>query len=143
VIRKRVGFPGSVRTPLFAALQVRKPWTDGRVIPHAAWYSSDGPRDCREKAARTVIDDLTGGPLRNRVNEPYLKRRRLGGSGARGCRIADRASDTPQFDRRHRRAQISRIMSAAIAAHNAPDRKATSPAARAGWMRRGSRTSSA
>lgn len=60
--------------PLFAALKARAEWTDGRVIvtPHAAWYSPDGARDCREKAAATVINYLTGGPLRNCVNEHYL-----------------------------------------------------------------------
>jgi phosphoglycerate dehydrogenase-like enzyme len=64
--------------PLFAALKAREPWTDGRVIvtPHAAWYSPDGARDCREKAARTVIEYLIGGRLRNCVNEPYLETRR-------------------------------------------------------------------
>ncbi len=64
--------------PLFAALKAREPWTDGRVVvtPHAAWYSPDGARDCREKAALTVINYLTGGPLRNCVNEAYLENRR-------------------------------------------------------------------
>ncbi|NKB56602.1 MAG: C-terminal binding protein [Alphaproteobacteria bacterium] len=64
--------------PLFQALKNREPWTDGRVVvtPHAAWYSPDGARDCREKAARTVINYLTGGPLRNCVNEQYLEMRR-------------------------------------------------------------------
>ena len=63
--------------PLFAALKAREPWTDGRVIvtPHAAWYSPDGARDCREKAAATVIDYLTGAPLRNCVNERFLETR--------------------------------------------------------------------
>jgi len=61
--------------PLFRALKNREDWTDGRVIvtPHAAWYSVDGARDCREKAARTVINYLTGGPLRNCVNAEFLK----------------------------------------------------------------------
>ncbi len=64
--------------PLFAALKAREPWTDGRVVvtPHAAWYSPDGARDCREKAALTVINYLMGGPLRNCVNEAYLENRR-------------------------------------------------------------------
>lgn len=64
--------------PLFAALKAREPWTDGRVIvtPHAAWYSPDGARDCREKAALTAINYLTGGPLRNCVNEQFLETRR-------------------------------------------------------------------
>ncbi len=64
--------------PLFRALKNRDAWTDGRVVvtPHAAWYSPDGARDCREKAALTVINYLTGGPLRNCVNEQYLATRR-------------------------------------------------------------------
>ena len=41
--------------------------------PHAAWYSPDGARDCREKAARTVINYLTEGTIRNCVNEQFLK----------------------------------------------------------------------
>ena len=47
----------------------------GRVIvtPLAAWYSPDGARDCREKAARTVINYLTEGTIRNCVNEQFLK----------------------------------------------------------------------
>ncbi len=63
--------------PLFQALKNRADWTDGRVVvtPHAAWYSPDGARDCREKAARTVINYLTGGPLRNCVNELFLQDR--------------------------------------------------------------------
>jgi phosphoglycerate dehydrogenase-like enzyme len=61
--------------PLFRALRNREDWTVGRVIvtPHAAWYSPHGARDCREKAARTVINYLTGGPLRNCVNTAFLK----------------------------------------------------------------------
>ncbi|PPR63991.1 MAG: putative 2-hydroxyacid dehydrogenase [Alphaproteobacteria bacterium MarineAlpha4_Bin2] len=61
--------------PLFVALKNREEWTVGRVIvtPHAAWYSPDGARDCREKAARTVINYLTEGTLRNCVNLNYLK----------------------------------------------------------------------
>lgn len=64
--------------PLFKALKNREDWTDGRVVvtPHAAWYSPDGARDCREKAARTVINYLTGGPVRNCVNEQFLETRR-------------------------------------------------------------------
>ena len=61
--------------PLFSALKNREEWTVGRVIvtPHAAWYSPDGARDCREKAARTVINYLTEGTIRNCVNEQFLK----------------------------------------------------------------------
>ncbi len=62
--------------PLFFGLMNREEWTVGRVIvtPHAAWYSPAGARDCREKAARTVIDYLTEGTLRNCVNEQFLAR---------------------------------------------------------------------
>ncbi len=70
--------PPDPNHPLFSALKNREDWTDGRVVvtPHAAWYSPDGARDCREKAARTVINYLTGGPLRNCVNEEYLTQKR-------------------------------------------------------------------
>ena len=62
--------------PLFSGLNNREEWTVGRVIvtPHAAWYSPAGARDCREKAARTVINYLTKGVLRNCVNEQFLVR---------------------------------------------------------------------
>ncbi len=62
--------------PLFKALKAGEDWTQGRVVvtPHAAWYSPDGSRDLRQKAVRTVINYLTGGPLRNCVNEAFLKR---------------------------------------------------------------------
>lgn len=61
--------------PLFQALKAREDWTVGRVIvtSHVAWYSPDGARDCREKAARTVISYLADGVLRNCVNGEYLK----------------------------------------------------------------------
>lgn len=67
--------PPDPNHPLFAALKNREEWTVGRVIitPHAAWYSPAGARDCREKAARTVITYLTEGKLRNCVNLDYLK----------------------------------------------------------------------
>lgn len=67
--------PPDPEHPLFRALRERADWTIGRVVvtPHAAWYSPDGARDCREKAARTVITYLTGGPLRNCINSQFLK----------------------------------------------------------------------
>ena len=67
--------PPDPNHPLFSALKNREEWTVGRVIvtPHAAWYSPDGARDCREKAARTVINYLTEGIIRNCVNEQFLK----------------------------------------------------------------------
>jgi len=67
--------PPDPKHPLFSALKNREEWTVGRVIvtPHAAWYSPDGARDCREKAARTVINYLTEGTIRNCVNEQFLK----------------------------------------------------------------------
>ncbi len=59
---------------LFQALRDGEEWTVGRVIvtPHAAWYSPDGARDCREKAARTVIEFLTNATVRNCVNRQFL-----------------------------------------------------------------------
>ena len=61
--------------PLFQALKTNEDWTIGRVIvtSHIAWYSPDGARDCREKAARTVITYLTDGVLKNCVNQEFLK----------------------------------------------------------------------
>lgn len=66
--------PPDPNHPLFAGLKNREDWTIGRVIvtPHAAWYSPAGARDCREKAARTVITYLTEGTLRNCVNTQFL-----------------------------------------------------------------------
>ena len=52
--------------PLFSALKNREEWIVGRVIDAARrWYSPDGARDCREKAARTVINYLTEGTILN------------------------------------------------------------------------------
>lgn len=61
---------------LFAALKAGADWTVGRVVvtSHVAWFSPDGARDCREKAARTVIGYLADGILKNCVNEHVLKR---------------------------------------------------------------------
>ena len=69
--------PPDPNHPLFAALKNRETWTVGRIIvtPHAAWYSPDGARDCREKAARTVINYLADGVIKNCVNSPHLKKR--------------------------------------------------------------------
>ena len=66
--------PPDPNHPLFQALKNREDWTDGRVIvtPHAAWYSPDGARDCREKGAATALHYLMGGPMRNCVNEQFL-----------------------------------------------------------------------
>ena len=60
---------------LFTALKNSEEWTIGRVIvtPHAAWYSTDGAYDAREKATQTVISFLTEGILRNCVNQQFLK----------------------------------------------------------------------
>jgi phosphoglycerate dehydrogenase-like enzyme len=68
--------PPDPEHPLLQAFRRREPWIDGRLIltPHAAWFSEDGRRDMRAKAARTVLGYLTGGRLRNCVNEAYLRR---------------------------------------------------------------------
>jgi len=60
--------------PLFVALRNNEDWTIGRVIvtSHVAWFSPDGARDNREKAARTVINYLADGVLKNCVNEEFL-----------------------------------------------------------------------
>jgi phosphoglycerate dehydrogenase-like enzyme len=66
--------PPDPEHPLFAALKRQEAWTVGRVIvtPHAAWFSPDGARDCREKAALTMINYLADGKLRNCVNREFL-----------------------------------------------------------------------
>ena len=59
---------------LFTALRNEEEWTVGRVVvtSHVAWFSPDGARDCREKAARTVINYLADGVLKNCVNAHFL-----------------------------------------------------------------------
>ena len=59
---------------LFTALRNEEEWTVGRVVvtSHVAWFSPDGARDCREKAARTVINYLADGVLKNCVNVDFL-----------------------------------------------------------------------
>ena len=59
---------------LFTALRNGEEWTVGRVVvtSHVAWFSPDGARDCREKAARTVINYLADGVLKNCVNGDFL-----------------------------------------------------------------------
>ena len=59
---------------LFTALRNGEEWTVGRVVvtSHVAWFSPDGARDCREKAARTVINYLADGVLKNCVNAHFL-----------------------------------------------------------------------
>jgi phosphoglycerate dehydrogenase-like enzyme len=67
--------PPDPEHPLLQAFRRREPWIDGRLIltPHAAWFSEDGRREMREKAARTALSYLTDGTLRNCVNEAYLE----------------------------------------------------------------------
>ena len=62
--------------PLFMALKASEDWTVGRVVvtSHVAWFSPDGARDCREKAAQTVISYLADGILKNCVNDHFLKK---------------------------------------------------------------------
>ena len=66
--------PPNPNHPLFSALMTGEKWTEGRVIvtSHVAWYSPDGARDAREKAAKTVINYLVDGVLRNCVNQQFL-----------------------------------------------------------------------
>ncbi len=66
--------PPQPEHPLFAALKAGESWTVGRVIvtSHVAWYSPDGAHDAREKAAKTVINYLADGTLRNCVNQQFL-----------------------------------------------------------------------
>ena len=63
---------------LFMALKAGEDWTVGRVVvtSHVAWFSPDGARDCREKAAETVISSLADGVLKNCVNKHFLKNER-------------------------------------------------------------------
>ena len=66
--------PADPNHPLFKALKGGEDWTVGRVIvtSHVAWFSPDGARDCREKAAQTVISYLADGVLKNCVNSDFL-----------------------------------------------------------------------
>lgn len=66
--------PPDPEHPLFKALKSAEEWTIGRVIvsPHVGWYSPDGARDCREKAARIMINYLADGVLKNCVNSQFL-----------------------------------------------------------------------
>lgn len=61
--------------PLIQAYAAAEEWTVGRIVltPHAAFYSEDCERDLREKAARAALDVVTGKPLRNCVNERWLR----------------------------------------------------------------------
>jgi D-3-phosphoglycerate dehydrogenase len=40
------------------------------ITPHAAFYSVESLTEVREKAARLVLEALTGDRIRNIVNEP-------------------------------------------------------------------------
>ena len=68
--------PPDPEHPLFLALKNGEGWTSGRVVvtSHVAWFSPDGERDCRSKAAQTVINYLVDGVLKNCVNSDYLSR---------------------------------------------------------------------
>ena len=74
---KIVGFAGDKhRIPgIDITLKNNEKWTIGRVIvtPHAAWYSPDGAHDAREKAAKTIIQFLADGVLKNCINQQFLK----------------------------------------------------------------------
>jgi phosphoglycerate dehydrogenase-like enzyme len=61
--------------PLLQAFRRREPWIDGRLLltPHAAWISEAGRVDLRTKAARTVLNYLESGVLRNCVNRDRLR----------------------------------------------------------------------
>jgi phosphoglycerate dehydrogenase-like enzyme len=63
--------------PLLQAFRRREPWIDGRLLltPHAAWISEAGRVDLRTKAARTVLNYLEQGVLRNCVNRDRLRAR--------------------------------------------------------------------
>jgi lactate dehydrogenase-like 2-hydroxyacid dehydrogenase len=66
--------PPDPNHPLFTALKAGEDWTVGRVIvtSHVAWFSPDGAHDAREKGAKTVINYLADGVLRNCVNQQFL-----------------------------------------------------------------------
>ncbi len=66
--------PPDPEHPLFSALKEGEEWTVGRVVvtSHVAWFSPDGARDCRKKAAQTVINYLNDGILKNCVNSHLL-----------------------------------------------------------------------
>ena len=66
--------PPDPQHPLFEALRLGYDWTVGRIVvtSHVAWFSPDGARDCREKAAETVINYLAEGTLKNCVNLHFL-----------------------------------------------------------------------
>ena len=68
--------PPDPEHPLFLALKKGEDWTVGRVVitSHVAWFSPDGARDCRRKAAQTVINYLADGVLKNCVNSHLLGR---------------------------------------------------------------------
>lgn len=62
--------PPSSDNPLLKAWRAGEPWIHGRLIltPHAAFYSADGMKFLREKAAMTAVNYLRHGVLRNCVN---------------------------------------------------------------------------
>jgi phosphoglycerate dehydrogenase-like enzyme len=66
--------PPDAAHPLLQAFRRREPWIDGRLLltPHAAWVSEAGRVDLRTKAARTVLNYLESGQLRNCVNRERL-----------------------------------------------------------------------
>ncbi|GHV14494.1 hypothetical protein AGMMS49938_10710 [Fibrobacterales bacterium] len=65
-------------TALIKAFYEKEPWIDGRVIltPHAAYYSVEGEREIREKAAKQMLNAVNGIPLRNCVNKEFLRNER-------------------------------------------------------------------
>jgi phosphoglycerate dehydrogenase-like enzyme len=62
--------PPDPELPLIRAWRAGEEWMRHRLVvtPHAAFYSEEGERDMRVKAAATARDVLDGGAPRNRVN---------------------------------------------------------------------------
>jgi C-terminal binding protein len=67
--------PPDPTDPLIEAFVSRERWLDGRVLltPHAAFYTKESRREMRVKAAEQMLRAARGLPLRNCVNNEYLR----------------------------------------------------------------------
>ena len=70
--------PPSSEHPLIEAYSNREAWLDGRLLltPHAAFYTEESRHEMRKKAAGQMLRAVRGRPLRNCVNERFLKQPR-------------------------------------------------------------------
>ena len=70
--------PANPDHPLIRAWADDEEWVDNRLLltPHSAFFTPESVYDMRYKGGEVAITYLSGGPLRNCVNEEWLSERR-------------------------------------------------------------------